>query len=362
MDPTLANRLRLAQPRASATFDLHLRLSFDCLNKTRFTGILDRPVTRVRRPEKTTQMKIFDLFTGKDDVERAASEEDPEVLKSLLKTRKLLVPRMPQRFLDAAAHTEEQLAELRSAENSEIAELLFEPWILEVNGVKKLPVFSSMENMKAFSAQMFVELNQVFALGHEEMLLADVIQGFKFQIASLNIYSEGSRELAVKEFAPEAPTEEPAQPVSEMDDLELVAAEGNVELLKNYLKSRRVLIPKKPQATLDASNYTGEQFAELIAAESSELAQVLFEPWILNENGLRKLPVFSSLAALERFQAAISAQLNQVFASGYEEMLFGEGTQGFEFDLLCLNLFSRPSWELDLKSGSSPKPSAGGGA
>ncbi len=54
--------------------------------------------------------KLLELITGKDDSEPRRLPEDLGQLNAYLKTRRLLIPRRPGRFLDAANFTQEQTA------------------------------------------------------------------------------------------------------------------------------------------------------------------------------------------------------------------------------------------------------------
>ena len=108
--------------------------------------------------------KLLEMVTGKDDLERVAYKEDLDQLNAYLKTRRLLIPRRPKRFLDAATLTEEHLLELVRQSSEEMAGDRFEPWILEIDGKKRLPAFSSQKKMQAFSSKVSQELNKVFSL------------------------------------------------------------------------------------------------------------------------------------------------------------------------------------------------------
>jgi hypothetical protein len=105
--------------------------------------------------------RILDRLTGKDDLERVAYKEDLALLNAYLKKRPVFVPQRPRRFLDAAAFTEEQLVELIQKNSEELSSDQFEPWILEVDGKKRLPVFSSQERMTAFASRISQEMNKV---------------------------------------------------------------------------------------------------------------------------------------------------------------------------------------------------------
>src|SRR5260370_32726700 len=97
--------------------------------------------------------KILEVLTGRDDLERVAEKEDLYELNTYLKTRRLLIPRRPKRFLDADNFTPEQLLELFKKEAQELAGEPFEPWILDMDGKKRLPAFSSRKKMEIFSGK-----------------------------------------------------------------------------------------------------------------------------------------------------------------------------------------------------------------
>ncbi len=98
--------------------------------------------------------KLLETITGKDDLERVAYKEDLNLLNDYLKTRKLLIPKKPRRFLDAATFTQEELMEMIEQESKELGGDRIELWILEIDGKKRLPAFSSQKKMEAFSARM----------------------------------------------------------------------------------------------------------------------------------------------------------------------------------------------------------------
>src|SRR5438270_846404 len=118
--------------------------------------------------------KLVEIFTGKDDLERVAYRQNPEELNEYLKQRPLLIPRRPKRFFDPATLTEDRLLELVRQSSEEMAGDHFEPWILEIDGKKRLPAFSSRKKMQAFSSKMSQQLNKVFPLGCAEFLLAEI--------------------------------------------------------------------------------------------------------------------------------------------------------------------------------------------
>ena len=141
---------------------------------------------------------LLEKITGKDDVERVAYKEDLRMLNEYLKTRRLFFPKKPNRFLDAATFSPEELTELTRQESKELNQDQVELWVLEVDGKMRLPAFSSPKKMDAFSSRMCKELNKVFALGCMEMLLADVAKTGKIDFIDLNLFSQKSWEIGLK--------------------------------------------------------------------------------------------------------------------------------------------------------------------
>jgi hypothetical protein len=109
--------------------------------------------------------RILEIVTGKDDVERVASRQDLRALNAYLKKRRLWIPRKPKRFLDVATFTPEQLVEALRQEAEELAGESFEPWVMEIEGKKRLPAFSNLKKMEIFSGKVSKELDKVFGLG-----------------------------------------------------------------------------------------------------------------------------------------------------------------------------------------------------
>jgi hypothetical protein len=143
--------------------------------------------------------KILETLTGKDDLERVAYKEDARLLNDYLKTRRLLIPKRPRRFLEAATFTQEQLMEMIEQESKELSGDQLELWILEVDGKKRLPAFSSQKKMEAFSGRMSKDLDKVFSLGCFEALLSDVIKQSDIDFVDLNLFSQKSWEIGVRE-------------------------------------------------------------------------------------------------------------------------------------------------------------------
>ena len=142
--------------------------------------------------------KLIELLTGQDDLERVAHKEDLAKLNEYLRTRRLFIPKRPRRFLDASSFTQEQLLELIKEESDDLAGDQFEPWILEMDGMKRLPAFSSQKKMQVFSGKMSMELNMVFSLGCIEVLLADITNGWDIDFVDLNRFSQKCWEIGVK--------------------------------------------------------------------------------------------------------------------------------------------------------------------
>ena len=142
--------------------------------------------------------KLIETLTGKDDVERVAYKEDLGLLNDYLRKRRLFFPKKPLRFLDAATFTREQLMELMEQESKALSADQVELWILEVDGRKRLPAFSSQKKMAAFSAKMSKDLNKVFSLGCVEVLLSDITKAGDIDFVDLNLFSQKSWEIGVR--------------------------------------------------------------------------------------------------------------------------------------------------------------------
>src|SRR5688500_9302136 len=108
--------------------------------------------------------KLLTTLTGRDDVERVAMKNDMGALRHHLRSRPLLIPRRALQCLDPAQLTDEQLRAAMEREAAETATAPFEPRVLTVEGQRRLPAFSSLEKLSAFSKRISTELNQVFAL------------------------------------------------------------------------------------------------------------------------------------------------------------------------------------------------------
>ncbi len=145
--------------------------------------------------------KILEILTGKDDLERVAYKEDLALLNAYLKKRRLWIPQRPKRFLDAASLTQEQvLAQIRE-DSEQLSNEQFEPWILEVDGKKRLPAFSSRRKIEAFAGKISRELDKVFGLGCVEVLLDDVTRHLDIDFVDLNLFSQKSWEIGMRKRA-----------------------------------------------------------------------------------------------------------------------------------------------------------------
>lgn len=143
--------------------------------------------------------KILELLTGMDDLERVAAKENVASLNAYLKRRPVFVPQQPKRFLDAASFTDDQLLEQIRKDSEQLSDDEFEPWILEVDGKKQLPVFSSEKRMQTFASRVSQDMNKVFSLGCISILLEEVTQHIEVDIVELNLFSRQSWEVGIRE-------------------------------------------------------------------------------------------------------------------------------------------------------------------
>src|SRR5262245_23237578 len=134
--------------------------------------------------------KLLEKLTGTDDVERIACKQDARLLNEYLQTRRLLFPKRPLQFLDAATLTQEQLSSLTTQEATELAGERIELWVLETDGKRRLPAFSSQKKMEIFSATVSRQLTKVFALGCVEALLSEATRDLDIDLIDLNLFSK----------------------------------------------------------------------------------------------------------------------------------------------------------------------------
>lgn len=141
--------------------------------------------------------KILEKMTGKDDLERVAYKEDLALLNAYLKKRPVFVPQRPKRFLDAATFTQEQLMEQIRKDSEQLDSDQFEPWVLEMNGKRRLPVFSSQERMQEFASRISQDMNKVFGLGCISILLEHVTKQVDVYFVDLNLFNKKSWEIGI---------------------------------------------------------------------------------------------------------------------------------------------------------------------
>jgi hypothetical protein len=133
------------------------------------------------------------------------------------------------------------------------------------------------------------------------------------------------------------------------DDLERIAQNGNIPYLDSYLKQRRVFIPIKPKQFLDPNTFTQNELLELLKQEGNELAGDSLEPWILDDDGIKRLPLYSSNKRILEFSKRMSTELNKVFALGCVEVILPDILEKIDVDFVDLNLFCRKSWAIGVK-------------
>jgi hypothetical protein len=138
--------------------------------------------------------------------------------------------------------------------------------------------------------------------------------------------------------------------LSGKDQLERIAQKGNIQNMASYLKQHRVFIPKKPKQFLDPDKFTQNELLELLKQEGEELEGDSFEPWIIDVDGIKRLPVFSSYKRLLEFSKKMSRELNKVFGLGVVEVILPDTLKKIDVDFVDLNLLCRRSWEIGMKS------------
>ena len=86
----------------------------------------------------------------------------------------------------------------------------------------------------------------------------------------------------------------------------------------------------------------------MIEQETKELAGAQVELWILEMDGRKRLPAFTSQKRMQTFSERISKQLNKVFALGSLEVLLFDVTKDLEIDFVDLNALCEESWEIGI--------------
>ena len=145
--------------------------------------------------------KLLELLTGKDDLERVAGRGDMDRLKAYLKTRTVFIARRPKRFLDPGELTREALLEQIRTDTEEAQSGDFEPWILELDGRRRLPAFTSLKRAETFTGRICKELGKVFGVAYAELLLFDITRQGGIDVVDLNLFCGRSWEIEIREPA-----------------------------------------------------------------------------------------------------------------------------------------------------------------
>ncbi|BBO35473.1 hypothetical protein [Lacipirellula parvula] len=141
---------------------------------------------------------LLEKLTGRDDLERIAHKNDIAVLTSYLQKRPVFIPQQPKRFLDAANFTQQELLELIQADAAQLANEPFEPWLLDVDGEKLLPVFSNQDRMTTFASKISQDLNKVFGLGFGSFLLESLTNQVEIDVVDINRFSKHGFEIRLR--------------------------------------------------------------------------------------------------------------------------------------------------------------------
>lgn len=143
--------------------------------------------------------RLAEWITGKDDLERVAVRGDTARLNAYLETRLLWVPCEPSRFLDASDFSPEDLLKVLEAEAEDnTPDRPFTAWVMDHDGVRRLPAFSSLKRMTTFAGAISKRLDKVFPLGGGEMLMSDVVRATGVEFVDLNVLCGQSWEIAVR--------------------------------------------------------------------------------------------------------------------------------------------------------------------
>jgi hypothetical protein len=140
---------------------------------------------------------LLELLTGRDDLERVAFRRNFDQLTAYLQRRTVYVPQEPDRFLEPDTFTQEELIGLIEQEATELSNDPFYPWVIEEEGRRWLPAFSSQKKMQTFSGEMSKELNMVFALRCAEVLLFNVLAPLEIDFIKVNPFSKYGFEIGV---------------------------------------------------------------------------------------------------------------------------------------------------------------------
>ena len=133
-----------------------------------------------------------------NDLERLAQQGDLDELNAYLKTHPVWIPMRPRRLLDPTQLSREQLLEEIRKDSEELKKMPFKPWILELEGKKRLPIFSSNQRMQEFSRRIGQEMKQAFSLRGAKIPLELVAKHFDIDFADLNMFGENSVEIGLR--------------------------------------------------------------------------------------------------------------------------------------------------------------------
>lgn len=142
--------------------------------------------------------------------------------------------------------------------------------------------------------------------------------------------------------------------ITGLDDLERVAQKGDVRALNAYLKTRAVHVPQRPQIFLDPSQGTAEDHAEMLRLEAERLSGDSFDLWVLEVDGKKRLPVFSSEKKMTVFSQHMAKTLKKVFTFGCIVVPIETVVRQIDVDYIDLNLFSPKSWEIEVNQLLTP--------
>ncbi len=134
--------------------------------------------------------------------------------------------------------------------------------------------------------------------------------------------------------------------LSRKDDLEIIASKANWKLLAEQLKTRKILVPKRPLRMIDPQNISSEDLITCIQKDAEDLNTSQFSPWIFENNSKKMIPIFSSQDRFIEFSKALSLSLNKVFGLGYMDFLLQDVLNNCEVDLIILNFQCKNSWEI----------------
>ena len=85
---------------------------------------------------------LIERVTGKDDLERIAQKGNVQAINFLLKKRPVWIPSRPRQAIDPESMDGETLVQAVQNElGADGPDAPFVPWIMEVDGCRRLPAF-----------------------------------------------------------------------------------------------------------------------------------------------------------------------------------------------------------------------------